>query len=78
MAAPASASAATWTTAAPPPELRSREDELQRLRRRMRQVAEFVHDDRHDLDTRQRLAEVLEIPAPISRQLSARVTEPAS
>ncbi|MET8411093.1 hypothetical protein ABZV34_23825 [Streptomyces sp. NPDC005195] len=69
MTAPASA----WRAAAPPPELRLREDELQQLRRRMRRVADFVHDDQHDLDARQELAKMLGIPAPAARVSTARV-----
>lgn len=74
MTAPASASTSSWRAAAPSPELRLREDELQRLRRCMRKAAEFVHDDQHDLDARRTLAKLLEIPAPTSRVTTRRVT----
>ncbi|MFC7830793.1 hypothetical protein [Streptomyces sp. NPDC057375] len=44
--------------------LRAAEDELAQLRRCVREVASFLHDQTHDLRTRQALAQHLDLPVP--------------
>ncbi|GHB03834.1 hypothetical protein GCM10010330_67700 [Streptomyces tendae] len=44
--------------------LHAAEDELAKLRRRVREVAAFLHDQAHDLPTRQALAQHLDLPVP--------------
>lgn len=44
--------------------LRAAEDELAKLRRRVREVTAFLHDQAHDLPTRQALAQHLDLPVP--------------
>lgn len=45
-------------------DLRSAENELQTLRRQLRQVTDFIHHSTHDLTARRALAQQLGIPAP--------------
>jgi hypothetical protein len=45
-------------------DLRSAEDELARLRGRIREVAAFIHDGAYDLAARRALAQRLDLPEP--------------
>ncbi|MGR3935208.1 hypothetical protein [Streptomyces sp. BRA346] len=58
-------SEATDTTPLPQSNaLRAAENDLQKLRGRLRTVAEFIHDQAHDFEARHALAQRLGLPVP--------------
>ena len=55
---------ATELTNRRPDVLRAAEDELQRLRTKLRTVARFINNPQHDHTARTALAQDLQLPAP--------------
>ncbi|WP_189268699.1 hypothetical protein [Streptomyces fuscichromogenes] len=69
---------ATANTSVPQsPNLRSAENDLQRLRGRLRTVAEFIHDPAIDFAARHALAQRLGLPMPTPTP-AARQTKEAT
>ncbi|MFI9772159.1 hypothetical protein ACIHJG_35650 [Streptomyces sp. NPDC052415] len=71
-----SRSEATGTTPLPQSiDLRTAENDLQKLRGRLRTVAEFIHDPAHDFAARHALAQRLDLPVPTPAPAARQTTE---